>query len=49
MRLAKDSNAKISIFPLQDVLGLGPDARMNIPGQKGKNWGWKVTWQELDR
>ena len=38
MRLAKDSNAKISIFPLQDVLGLGPDARMNTPGQKGKNW-----------
>ena len=49
MRLAKDSNARISIFPLQDVLGLGQNARMNIPGQKGKNWGWKVTWQELDR
>ena len=49
MRLAKDSDARISIFPLQDVLGLGPNARMNIPGQKGKNWGWKFTWQELDR
>ena len=49
MRLAKDSNARISISPLQDFLGLGPSARMNIPGQKGKNWGWKFTWQELDR
>ena len=48
-RLAKDSNAKISIFPLQDFLGLGSEARMNIPGQKGKNWGWKFTWQQLDR
>ena len=49
MRLAKDSNARISVYPLQDFLGLGPKTRMNIPGQKGKNWRWKVTWQQLDR
>jgi 4-alpha-glucanotransferase len=49
IRLAQNSRSPISIIPLQDYLGLGDEARMNIPGQKGENWAWKFTWQDLDR
>jgi 4-alpha-glucanotransferase len=28
---------------LQDVLGLGSDARVNIPGTLGGNWAWRFT------
>ncbi|CAI8303135.1 MAG: 4-alpha-glucanotransferase [Candidatus Poseidoniaceae archaeon] len=49
IRLAKSTESPISIIPLQDCLGLGEEARMNIPGQKGKNWAWKFTWQDLVR
>ena len=49
VRLAQSTHSPISIIPLQDYLGLGEEARMNVPGQKGKNWSWKFTWQELVR
>jgi 4-alpha-glucanotransferase len=28
---------------MQDVLGLGEDARMNTPGRESGNWGWRMT------
>ena len=31
----------------QDVLGLGSDARMNMPGVEGGNWGWKLEPGQL--
>lgn len=49
IRLAQSTDAPISILPLQDYLGLGEEARMNVPGQKGKNWSWKFTWKDLVR
>ena len=49
IRLAQSTDSPISIILLQDYLGLGEEARMNVPGQKGKNWAWKFTWQELVR
>ena len=49
IRLAQSTKSPISIIPLQDYLGLGEDARMNVPGQKGRNWSWKFTWQGLIR
>jgi 4-alpha-glucanotransferase len=36
--------AKLAIFPLQDVLGLGSEHRMNIPGTSTGNWGWRFDW-----
>jgi len=36
------SEALVAIFPLQDLLGLGSDARMNVPGQANGNWRWRV-------
>jgi 4-alpha-glucanotransferase len=41
IRLAHSSIANQSIVPLQDVLGLGTEARMNFPSRAGGNWGWR--------
>lgn len=42
MRLALSSVARTAIYPLQDVLGLGSEARMNTPGKANGNWEWRV-------
>jgi 4-alpha-glucanotransferase len=36
------SVANTAIVPLQDVLGLGSDARMNLPNTREGNWSWRV-------
>ncbi len=41
LRLCSGSIARYAIFPLQDVLGLGSEARMNTPGTAAGNWGWR--------
>ena len=43
IRLALMSVADMAIIPLQDVLGLGSEARMNIPATTGSNWRWRFT------
>lgn len=35
------------IIPLQDMLGLGDEARMNVPGCADGNWRWQADWQQL--
>lgn len=48
IRAAWTSNADIAMVPLQDVLGLGSEARMNTPGTTGgQNWRWRFTWDLL--
>lgn len=42
IRLTYLSEAHTVIVPLQDVLGLGSQARMNTPGTVGGNWGWRL-------
>lgn len=37
------SAAGLVIVPMQDILGLGSDARMNIPSTLGGNWIWRMT------
>jgi 4-alpha-glucanotransferase len=49
MRLAMASVARTCIVPLQDVLGLGSEARMNRPGVAEGNWRWRVRAGALDR
>lgn len=46
-RLAFASVADMALVPLQDVLGLGSEARMNTPGQAAGNWSWRFGWQEV--
>jgi 4-alpha-glucanotransferase len=41
--LAWSSNAALAIAPLQDVLNLGKEARMNQPGSAEGNWRWRST------
>ena len=43
MRLAWSSPAALAIAPMQDMLDLGGDARMNVPGQAADNWRWRMT------
>ncbi len=45
--LALRSKANTAVFPLQDVMGLGSEARMNVPGTKGGNWRWRFRWEQL--
>jgi len=47
MRVASASVARLCIFPLQDVLGLGSEARMNRPGVAGGNWTWRFEQSAL--
>jgi 4-alpha-glucanotransferase len=42
IRIALASVANTAIFPIQDVLGLGTAARMNIPGTAAGNWGYRL-------
>lgn len=48
IRLALGSVADTAIIPLQDVLGLGSEARMNIPGRAEGNWRWRYREEMLD-
>jgi 4-alpha-glucanotransferase len=42
IRLAMMSVADRVIIPLQDIFGLGEEARMNLPATPGGNWEWRV-------
>jgi len=47
MRLAWSSPAALAIAPLQDLLNLGEEARMNVPGRAEGNWSWRCTKELL--
>jgi 4-alpha-glucanotransferase len=44
---ALNSPANLAIIPIQDVMGLGSQARMNTPGTLDGNWEWRFNWDEL--
>jgi len=45
---ALDSVATLAMFPLQDLLSLGSEARMNTPGTMENNWRWRFTWSQVE-
>ena len=47
IRAALMSVADTAIIPLQDILKLGSEARMNIPGTPFGNWEWRFSWDML--
>ena len=47
LRAVLASPAEYVVFPMQDLLGLGTEARMNTPGVPGGNWGWRFTKDRL--
>jgi 4-alpha-glucanotransferase len=48
IEVAWTSTAALAIAPLQDVLNLGEEARMNQPGRTEGNWRWRCTEAMLD-
>lgn len=47
IRVVLSSVANQAIIPLQDILGLGSDARMNFPSKSEGNWGWRYSKEAL--
>jgi 4-alpha-glucanotransferase len=47
IRAASSSVASLCVVPLQDVLGLGSDARMNVPSRESGNWRWRFAAELL--
>jgi 4-alpha-glucanotransferase len=43
MDLAWSSTAALAMAPLQDLLNLGREARMNVPGRAEGNWRWRMS------
>ena len=48
IRTIMASNAGITIFPIQDLLGYGNDTRLNIPGRADGNWLFRITKGQVD-
>jgi 4-alpha-glucanotransferase len=49
VRLAMSSIANTVIVPIQDILGLGAEARMNRPASVRGNWRWRLTPRQIRR
>lgn len=47
IRAAESSVADTAIVPIQDVLDLGSESRMNVPGAPGGNWAWRFREEQL--
>jgi 4-alpha-glucanotransferase len=48
IRLAEMSVCDTCVIPMQDLLGLGAEARMNLPGRQGGNWGWRMLAHQFE-
>ena len=49
IRMAYSSVARIAIIPIQDLLGLDENARLNNPSVSQKNWEWKLKKEDLEK
>ena len=47
IRTALSSVATLSIIPMQDILGLDTDHRMNRPGLAEGSWEWRFSWRQV--
>jgi len=47
LRMAMSSPSCLAVIPMQDLLMLGTEARMNMPGTVGDNWQWRFDWQQI--
>lgn len=47
VREALASIANLAIIPMQDILELGAEHRMNTPGTMSNNWRWRFDWSQL--
>ena len=49
VKMALATPALLAVIPMQDLLGLGSDARMNIPGTTLNNWRWRLRGRSGER
>ncbi len=47
IRAALESAACLAIIPMQDLLALGSEHRMNTPGSANGNWSWHFNWEQV--
>jgi len=47
IRAVLGSVAELAVIPLQDLLGLGGEHRMNKPGTVEGNWQWRFSWEQV--
>ena len=47
IEMAMNSEATLAVLPMQDILSLGSDDRMNTPGTTGSNWQWRFSWKQV--
>lgn len=48
-RMALQSVANLAIIPMQDIVGLGEEAIMNVPGSMQGNWTWRLRKEEIPK
>ena len=47
LRSVWQSPTRVAVFPFQDLLGLGTEARMNTPSTVTGNWTWRFHWDQV--
>lgn len=47
IRASAASVADTAVHPMQDILGLGTEARMNLPGKGEGYWEWRFDWAQV--
>ncbi len=48
IRSALASRSNLAVIPMQDVLALDSEHRMNLPGTTEDNWSWRFQWQQIE-
>lgn len=48
IRSALASRAWLAVIPMQDLLALDNEHRMNLPGTVEGNWSWRFSWDQVD-
>ncbi len=41
------SRAQLAVMPMQDLLALDSNSRMNVPGTPTGNWTWRFAWEDV--
>jgi 4-alpha-glucanotransferase len=49
VRAAYAAVSRLAVLPMQDLLGLGPEGRLNSPGRAEGNWRWRLRASALER
>ncbi len=47
IRLALASVARTAVIPMQDILSVGAEGRMNVPARESGNWGWRFSTDDI--